>query len=85
MGDKVDFLPADNHKRFLPNDTVTLGVRIQTGPKYQKQPVSNICAISQRKHEEWSWFLLVDKFWRFFRIDTIILYVCDQAYPSYLK
>ena len=30
-------------------------------------------------------FLPADKCWRFFQIDTIILGVCGQASPNYLK
>ena len=30
-------------------------------------------------------FLPADKFWRIFHIDTIILGVCRQACPNYLK
>ena len=56
MGDEVEFLPADKHKSFVQDGSVTLGVSSQTGPKYQKQPVYNIFAISQGKHEGWSWF-----------------------------
>ena len=51
MGDTVAFFPADKHKSFLQVESITLGVRSQTGPKYQKQPVYNIFAISQGKHE----------------------------------
>ena len=76
MGDEVEFLPADKHKSFVQDGSVTLGVSSQTGPKYQKQPVYNIFAISQGKHEGWSWFLAADKCWGFFRISTIILGVC---------
>ena len=39
---------------FLQDDSITLGVLSQTGPKYQKQPACNIFAISQGKHEGWS-------------------------------
>ena len=56
MGDEVEFLPADKHKSFLQDGSITLGVISQTGPKYQKQSVYNIFAISQGKHEGWSWF-----------------------------
>ena len=56
MGDEVEFLPADKHKSFLQDGSITLGVSSQTGPKCQKQPVYNIFAISQGKHEGWSWF-----------------------------
>ena len=56
MGDEVEFLPADKHKSFLQDGSITLGVISQTGRKYQKQSVYNIFAISQGKHEEWSWF-----------------------------
>ena len=51
MGNEVDFLPADKHKRFVLVDSITLGVYIKTCPKYPKQQVNNIFAISQRKHE----------------------------------
>ena len=56
MGDEVEFLPADRHKSFLQDGSITLHIISQTGPKYQKQSVSNIFAISQGKHEGWSWF-----------------------------
>ena len=52
MGDEVDFLPANIYKRFLQDDNITLGVCSQTDPKHQKEPVYNIFAISQGKHEE---------------------------------
>ena len=51
MGDEVEFLPGDKHKCFLQDGSITLGVISQTGPKYQKQSVYNILAISQGKHE----------------------------------
>ena len=44
-------LPADKHKSFLQDGNISFGVISQTGPKYQKQSVCNIFAISQRKHE----------------------------------
>ena len=44
MGDEVEFLPADKHKSFLQDGSITLGVISQTGPKYQKQLVYNIFA-----------------------------------------
>ena len=37
MGDKVEFSPADKHKSFLQDGSITLGAFSQTGPKYQKQ------------------------------------------------
>ena len=46
------FLPADKHKSFLQDGSITLGVRGQTGPKYQKQSVYNIFATCQGKHEK---------------------------------
>ena len=51
MGDEVELLPADKHKGFLQDGSITLGAISQTGPKYQKQPVNNIFVISQGKHE----------------------------------
>ena len=56
MGDEVEFLRADKRKSFLQNGSIALGVIRQTVPKYQIQSVYNIFAISQGKHEEWSWF-----------------------------
>ena len=49
MRDEVDFLPADKHKSFLQVDFIFLGVRSQAYPKYPKQQVCNIFAISQVK------------------------------------
>ena len=45
MGDKFEFLPADKHKIFLQDDSITLSVISQTDPKYLKQSVHNIFAI----------------------------------------
>ena len=50
-GGEVDFLPADKHKDFLEVDSITLGVHSKVCPKYLKQQVYNIFAISQRKFE----------------------------------
>ena len=36
MEDKVDFLPADNHQRFLQIYTIILGVYDQSCPNYPK-------------------------------------------------
>ena len=52
MGDEADFSPGNIYKRFLQDDNITLGVCSQTDPKHQKEPVYNIFAISQGKHEE---------------------------------
>ena len=51
MENEVEFSPADKHKSFLQDNSITLGVISQAGPKFQKQAVYNIFAISQRKHE----------------------------------
>ena len=51
MGDEVDFLPADEHKSFLQDDNITLGMLSQPCPKYPKQQVYNILAICQRNCE----------------------------------
>ena len=55
--DEIDILSADKHKSFLQDNSITLDVHSQTSPKYQKQPVYNISAISQGKHEGWSCFV----------------------------
>ena len=77
MGDEVEFLPADKHKSFWQDSSITFRVISHTGLKYQKQSVYYIFAMSQGKHEGWCW--------RFFQIDTIILGVRGQACPNYLK
>ena len=51
MGDEVGFLPADKHNSFLQDGSITFEVISQIGPKYRKQSVYNIFAISQGKHE----------------------------------
>ena len=51
MGDEVDFLPVDKHERFLQVDSTILGVPSEACPKYPKQQVCNISAISQGKRE----------------------------------
>ena len=50
------FLPADNQKSFLQGNCIILCVHSEACPKYLKQQVCNISAISQEKHEGWSWF-----------------------------
>ena len=56
MGDEVDFLPANKHKSFQQGVSITFSVISQTGLKHQKQSVYNTFAMSQGKHEWWSWF-----------------------------
>ena len=51
MGDEIEFFPADKHKSFLQDVSITFGVISQTGPKYERQSACNIFAISQEKHE----------------------------------
>ena len=67
------------------DEVVNSGVSSQTGPKYQNQSVYNIFEISQRKHEGWSWFFACWQILKVFQINTIILGVCGQACPNYLK
>ena len=50
IGDEADFLPADEHKSLLQDDSITLGVYSQVCPKYPKQQVCNIFAISPEMH-----------------------------------
>ena len=56
MVNEVAFLPADKHKGFLQDCSITLGVINLTDPKYQKQSVYNFFAISHGKHEWCNWF-----------------------------
>ena len=82
MRDGVDFLPADKHESFLLVDGITLGVFSLVCPKYPKQQVYNIFAVSQGKREGRVDFLHVYKHERFL---SIILDMCGQACPNYRK
>ena len=55
MGNEVIFCLQIN-KSFLQDGSIILGVISQTDPKYQKQSVCNVFAISHGKHEWWNWF-----------------------------
>ena len=50
-GDEVDSMSADKHESFQQDDSITLGVCSQVCPKYLKQQICNIFAISLGKHE----------------------------------
>ena len=82
MGDEVEFLPADKHKSFLQDGSITLGVISQTGPKYQKQSVYNIFAISQGKHEGWSWFFAC---WQMLKVFSNWYYHFRCVWPGMSK
>ena len=60
MGGEVESLPADKHKSFLPDGSITLGVISQTDPKYQKQSVYSLCNISRKT---WRMMLQVFSNW----------------------
>ena len=51
MGDEVDFLQADKHESFPQGGNITLAVHSQACPKYPKQHIYSIFAISQGKRE----------------------------------
>ena len=51
MGDEVDFLPADKHKSFLQDNSITLVVCSEACQKYPKQQAYNIFAMRQGKRE----------------------------------
>ena len=82
---KLNLLAADKRKSLPQIENKIFGVHSQTCPKYPKQQVYNIFAISQGKHKGWVWLLPVDDCQRFLQSDTIILDMCDQTYPNYLK
>ena len=82
MVDEVEFLPADQHKSFLQDGSITLGVISQTGPKYQKQSVYNIFAISQWKHEGWSWFFSC---WQMLKVFSNSYYHFRCVWPGISK
>ena len=64
---------------FLQVDSITLSLFSQACPKYPKQQVYNIFAISQRNMKDEVDFLPADKPQRFLQSDTVILGVCGQA------
>ena len=67
---------------FLQDDSITLGVISQTGRKYQKQSVYNIFAISQGKHEEWSWFFAC---WQMLKVFSNWYYHFRCVWPGMSK
>ena len=85
MGDDVNFMLADKHKSFLQGDGIHLVVRSQVCPKYPKQQVCNIFAVSREKHKDEVDYMSADNRERFLQIDAINLGVCGQACPNYPK
>ena len=61
------------------------GCASQACPKYPKQQVYNIFAISQGNMKDEVDFFPADKRQRFLQSNTIILDVCGQACPNYPK
>ena len=53
MGDEFDFFPAEKHKSFLQDGSITLGVSSQTGPntKSNQLPISLQYLKENIKHE----------------------------------
>ena len=49
MDDEVDFLPAEKHKSFLQDDSITYGVRRHACSKYPKQQIYNIFEINMSR------------------------------------
>ena len=68
MGDEVDFLPVDKPKRFIQDDSITLGAHSHTDPMYQKQPVHKIFAISQENMKDEVDFLSTENAEAFFKL-----------------
>ena len=85
MGDEVEFLPADKHKSFLQDGSMTLGVISQTGPSTKNNQFTISLQYLKENMKDEVDFLHADKCWRFVQIDTIILGACGQACPNYLK
>ena len=85
MSDEVDFLPADKHESFLQDDSITLSSCSHSCPKYPKQQVSNIFAISPEKPGDEVDVLPADKYKRFLPGGSITLGVRSQACLKYRK
>ena len=79
---KLSFFSADKQKSFLQDGSITLGVISEIGPKYQKQPVYNIFAISQGKHEGWSWFFAC---WQMLKVFSNWYYHFRCVWPGMSK
>ena len=67
---------------FLQDGSIPLSVISQTGPKYQKQSVYNIFAISQGKHEGWSWFFAC---WQMLKVFSNWYYHFRCVWPGMSK
>ena len=85
MGDEVAFLPADKHKRFLQDYSITLGVHARQAQSTKTKQLTISLQYLKKNMKDEVDFLPADKCWSFFQIDTIMLGVCGQAHPNYLK
>ena len=85
MQDEVDFCLQINTKVFY-KMIVSLWVSVARQAQITKnnQFTISLQYLKENKKDEVD-FLPADKCWRFFQIDTIILGVCGQACPNYLK
>ena len=73
MGNKVEFLPADEHKSFLQVDSITLDVHSQACSNYPKYHVCKIFTKIKQNVKDEVEFLSPDKHQRLPEIDTITL------------
>ena len=73
------------NRNFLQPDSITLDVLSQACPKYSKQQVYNIFAISQGNVKDEVDFLPANKGQRFLQNDTVILGVSGQVCPNWPK
>ena len=79
---KLSFCLQIKTKVFYKMFSITLSVSSQTGPKYQKQSVYNIFAISQGKHEGWSWFFAC---WQMLKVFSNWYYHFRCVWPGMSK
>ena len=84
MGDEAEFLPADKHEIFY-KMVITLGELARQAESTKNNQFTISLQYLKENMKDEVHFLPADKCWRFFQIDTIILGVCGQACPNYLK
>ena len=82
--DKVDFVHADKHERFLQIDTMIFDGDDQAFQSSQNSKFNVFTNLKKEVRGEVD-FLHADKHQIFLQIDAIIFGVCGQACPNYPK
>ena len=83
MGYEVDFLPADKHKNFLQDDSITLVCIARHAQSTQNNKFAISMQYLKENVKDEVDFLPEDKCQRFLQIEAMILGVCGQVCPNY--